>query len=118
MEKPQLASFDTDGWQLADAVFRHEQYPESFEIPDESVRTSLGAGDLVKLIFEYQLTGVQDDSATAERMWVEVTDRVDPFYIGSLANEPYVAQAQHKLVLGSRVVFLPDNIVNVDLAAS
>jgi hypothetical protein len=115
-EELRLASFQSDRWQLDSGVLRHLEAPKTFWIPDEIARDSVTTGDLVKLIFEYELDEIEEDSFTVERMWVEITGRVGAFYTGSLANEPRWAQAQHKLVLDSAIVFLPEHIIDIEYA--
>jgi hypothetical protein len=114
MDELRPASFERDGWQLGSAVFRNQEFPDTFKIPDEGVREALQAGDFVKLIFEYEIEEGDEDSPSAERMWVEVTDRAYPFYIGALANEPYAARALHVLKLGTKIVFLPEHVADID----
>jgi uncharacterized protein YegJ (DUF2314 family) len=114
MEGLRLASFEHDYWQLDSGITRHREAPDTFWIPDEAAREAVTKGDLVKLIFEYDLEPTVDDAFTSERMWVEITDRIDQFYIGSLDNEPRVARERHGLALGSRVVFLAEHIIDID----
>lgn len=108
-----LASYERDRWELFSGVVRHRDSPDTFWIPDEDDRDSVTIGDLVKLIFEYDIEATEEDPHTAERMWVRITDRIDQFYIGSLDNEPIVARDYHKLAVGSRIVFLSEHIIDI-----
>lgn len=117
-EELRLASFEIENWQLDSAVARNQQYPDSFEIPAESDRLSLHSGDLAKLIFEYRLEDLGDEDApNVERMWVEVHERVGSFYLGILTNEPILAIERHQLELGSRIIFLPEHVMDIEFAA-
>ena len=51
---------------LIDAERRHDENPETFEIPGVKSRLSIQIGDYAKLMFE-------NDAKKVERMWVEVT---------------------------------------------
>lgn len=61
-------------------------------MPSERERRTLQNGDEVKLMFDIALL-VEDDSETdssslIERMWVIVTGKVGPYYLGELNNVP------------------------------
>ena len=95
-----------DGWQLESGVERHAEAPDSFEIPDESVRSRLVPTSDAKLIFT--LRG--PDGPQVERMWVRVTGYSDTGYIGVLNNEPRTPGAP--IALGQTVEFGPDHIID------
>lgn len=70
-------------WQLVDAQKMNREHPDTFHIPTEEEINMLTVGSFVKLGFE-----VNDDDATSERMWVEVTARENDDFIGELNNDP------------------------------
>lgn len=101
-----VPTLDADGWQLESGVERHAESPESFEIPDESIRSRLVPGCDAKLIFA--LRG--HDGPQVERMWVRITGYTDIGYAGVLNNEPQIPDAP--IGLGDRVEFGPDHIID------
>lgn len=77
-------------WMLEDVTERAAQDPRSFFIPSSEERRSQRSGSLVKLIFV--LLNPADDQPGAERMWVEVNERIEApgevWYRGTLTNQP------------------------------
>jgi hypothetical protein len=51
---------------LDSGVEARAEFPETFMLPSEADRTSLGRGDLAKLMFRIS----DDDREAVERMWV------------------------------------------------
>jgi hypothetical protein len=102
----QMPTLGEDGWQLESGVERHAEAPDSFEIPDESVRSRLVPTSDAKLIFT--LRG--PDGPQLERMWVQITGYSDTGYIGVLNNEPRTQGAP--IALGQTVEFGPDHIID------
>ena len=73
-------------WWLENADARHAEAPRSFFIPPLEHRRELAPGRLVKLVFAFD---PPRRGHSAERMWVEVTQRHrDGTYTGTLANDP------------------------------
>lgn len=93
---------------LEDGEELNRQNPRTFFIPPRSVRAGLQPGDVVKLVF-VDAAGA-DDEAFRERMWVEVTARVDGGYLGRLDNEPRHIVG---LEVGDEVAFAPEHVVAV-----
>jgi hypothetical protein len=91
---------------LLDAEQRHRAAPQSFSIPRSDVRSSLRTGAFVKLLFGFG----DDETRSAERMWVEITDARDGRYVGRLENEP---QAISDLRVGARIAFGPEHVAAV-----
>lgn len=90
---------------LLDGEARNREYPDTFEIPSEAQRTTLVAGDLVKLCFKPGGPPFEG----GERMWVMVTEVVTRGrYVGSLDNDPVVIQG---LDLGDRVEFEAKHVI-------
>lgn len=113
-EEVRLPVLDIDGWHLASGVANHHRWPDTFEIPGEQERRGLAEGDVVKLVFEIQLTEGEDAGSTfGERMWVIVQGRSGPYYIGELNNMPACWGEQVHLQAGDRVVFLPEHVVSI-----
>jgi hypothetical protein len=102
-----LPSLKLDGWHLLSGVESHRRAPRTFHIPPERQRTKLKAGDSAKLIFDIK----EPDGVFGERMWVQVTGRLGPYYLGDLRNQPLAARKNLKL--GSPVVFLPEHIIDI-----
>ena len=70
---------------LENGVVMNLMHPDTFEIPSKEERHNLAVGDNVKLIFK------DTSSIPSERMWVEVTGKIDEeTYIGFLNNDPVV----------------------------
>lgn len=113
-EEIRLAVLDIDGWHLRSGLASHHRWPETFEIPGEAERRSLGDGDIVKLMFDIQ---VQEDpdlgDISSERIWVIVRGRSGPYYIGELNNVPACSDEQDQLSAGDRVVFLPEHVISI-----
>ena len=101
-----MPTLDADGWQLESGVERHAEAADSFEIPDESIRTRLVPTCDAKLIFT--LRG--RDGPQVERMWVQVTGYTETGYVGVLNNEPRTPDAP--IAIGERVEFGPEHIID------
>jgi hypothetical protein len=94
------------GWQLENAVERHRAAPDTFEIPDEQIRSRLVPGCDAKLIFT--LHGPAGTSV--ERMWVRITGYTDRGYLGELNNDPRMEDAP--IASGAPVEFGPDHVID------
>lgn len=77
-----MPTLDEDGWQLESGVERHAEAPETFEIPDEAVRSRLVPTSAAKLIFT--LRGAEGPQV--ERMWVQITGYTESGYLGVLTT--------------------------------
>ena len=112
-----LPARDLDGWELRSGLAQHHRTPETFYMPPEDERRGLSEGDVVKLIFGIEVPPDEDDpdGFFFERMWVIVTGKVGPYYIGELNNVPLTASVgdQDFLVPGSEVVFLPEHVIDI-----
>jgi len=47
-------TIEENGWTLVSAEELHAAYPDTFQIPSRDKRTSLSAGDGVKLLFDIE----------------------------------------------------------------
>lgn len=101
-----VPSYDVDGWQLESGVERHAEAPETFEIPNEAIRSRLVPGCDAKLLFT--LRG--PDGPRVERKWVRVTGYTEWGYLGVLNNQPRMNEAP--VSLGERVEFGPDHVID------
>ena len=110
-EEIRLPVLEIDGWHLRSGVASHHQWPETFEIPDETERRGLVDGDVVKLQFEIAIRN--EDEPFGERMWVIVRGRSGPYFIGELNNIPATSDEQENLAVGDRVVFLPEHVISI-----
>lgn len=112
-----LAAFDIEGWELESGVAQNHRHPETFEIPDEASRQNLVPGDIVKLAFRVNVGEVDehtdDEGGFGERMWVNVTGSVGPYFTGTLSNQPITSDEQDVLRFGSPVVFLPEHVIDI-----
>ncbi|KLD63931.1 hypothetical protein [Dyella japonica] len=89
MNLPRLASIDVDGWMIDDGEVAHAAAPETYSIPSLADRLSIGPGDLAKIRFYIRVA--EEDGQVfdhGERMWVQVTGRLDGWYRGELDNQP------------------------------
>lgn len=112
-----LATIDLDGYELRSGLAQHHRTPETFDMPAEKDRQALEKGDVVKLIFIIEVPAdpddPDDDGTFGERMWVIVTGRVGPYYIGTLNNIPVTAGEQDNLFLEDEVIFLPEHVIDI-----
>jgi hypothetical protein len=102
-----LPSLKLDGWHLLSGEESHRRAPKTFWIPPERKRTNLKSGDIAKLIFDIK----EPDGVFGERMWVEVSGRSGPYYLGDLRNQPLAARKNLKW--GSAIVFLPEHVIDI-----
>jgi hypothetical protein len=101
------ATLDVEGWELESGVQLHAQFPETFKIPSEPIRSGLVPRCHAKLVFRMK---TDDGRVVVERMWVHITGYTDDGYEGVLDNE---ADAKGvPLSLGDRVSFQPDHVVD------
>lgn len=112
-----LATFDLDGYELLSGLAQHHRTPETFYMPEETERRNLKEGQIVKLIFQIQLPPdsefTDDDGTFGERMWVLVTGKIGPYYIGELNNVPATSDEQDNLFAGDEVIFLPEHVIDI-----
>jgi TIR domain len=108
-----LPTMKQDGWSLSSGVKSNRKHPKTFYIPTEKQRTGLKVSDLAKLVFDIQ--DRYEGKIYGERMWVEVTGKVGPYYVGVLRNAPLTPHKQ--LEWGGPVVFLPEHVVDIVPAA-
>lgn len=90
-------------WHLESGVTRNNAYPESFWIPSDDEKSSLGRGDLVKLMFEMR-------DGSGERMWVVVNSVKGDKFKGELDNTPFVIP---RLAPGKTLKFRRHHIIDV-----
>lgn len=81
------------GWHLEDPRPIAESAPYTFFRPSETECLAVRAGDLIKLIFIYD---VPTEEWTAERMWVHVTEAGREGLAGTLGNNPVDPKAPLK----------------------
>ena len=81
-------------------------------MPPREERESLRPGDIVKLMFRMVLrdpdSGAQQEKV--ERMWVGVTGRDGPGYVGALDNDPYCTK---DLAAGAEIRFEPRHVIRI-----
>lgn len=102
--------FADNGFYLDDATAYERLYPETYQIPPEDIRKSLGVGDTVKLVFRFADEWAPRQDNECERMWVEVVevDQENERYRGELLSKPHlhsVIAAGHLLWFHPRHVF-------------
>jgi|GEM_PF-186555 len=78
-------SIPPTNWYLVDGKKRNQEHPETFHIPSQEDIDVLTVGSFVKLGFEVKNN---DNNATSERMWVEITAINKDEIIGKLRNDP------------------------------
>lgn len=104
-----LPTIKQDGWTLRNGVKTNKKHPKTFHIPTEKQRTNLTTSDLAKLGFE--IVDRYDGETYGERMWVEVTGKVGPYYVGLLRNLPLTRHRHVKW--GGAVIFLPEHVIDI-----
>jgi hypothetical protein len=96
-------------WYLEDVVGRARDHPDQFFIPSEQERRACAVGDLVCLHFV--LRNPTAEGPRAERMWVEVAERLGEdasvSYRGVLTNQPVDIG---DLTIGTVIEFLPVHV--------
>lgn len=93
---------------LLDGEAQNLAHPNTFEIPSKVQRTTLVAGDLVKLCFK---STTENSGLDSERMWVQVTEVISHGkYLGSLDNDPVVIQGLNH---GARVEFEAKHVIGI-----
>ena len=103
MKEHTLPTIDRNGFEFVNAVELNAAHPDSFWIPDEDRRTTLEAGDIVKLVFAF---GPEEGT---ERMWVKVTGRSGELYEGEVNNFP----VSDRVAVEERVVFGAEHVIDV-----
>lgn len=91
---------------LEDIEKRSAESPDSFIVPDYSIRNNLSKGDIVKLIF----IPILDKPVAAERLWVKVVSREGNEYMGKVDNDPEYVDG---LKSGDLVFFEARNVSDV-----
>ena len=89
---------------------RHQESPDTFQLPSQLERESLKLGDLAKLIFRI----TDGDEVDVERMWVIVREIKPEFYVGVLDNDPFCTD---EIRCGMRIEFHADHIIQIDHGA-
>jgi len=83
-----------NGWLIEDPHARHDNYADSFWLPDDDLRATIGPGSQVKLLFWFvDEDGPDQLVARCERMWVLVEGRTGDQVQGRLASPPLSARA-------------------------
>ncbi|MET3394496.1 hypothetical protein ABIC33_005170 [Variovorax sp. 1140] len=92
-------------FELDDGEARHEEAPETFDIPPREQRANLQPGEFAKLVFRIE----HDETVDVERMWV-IVEVTATGYIGSLNNQPV---STDELQMGALVPFGPEHIIQI-----
>jgi hypothetical protein len=90
-------------WSLTSGVEQNRLYPETFWIPDESLKDEIVPGTRVKLMFEM-------NDGYGERMWVDVTSVKKNRLAGTLSNTPALIP---RLAPGDKIKFHRDDIIDI-----
>ena len=111
MSTPRLATKEQDGWWLSDGEEAHAESPDSFCIPPADARRRLEPGDIAKLRF-YILApdGSGELVEHGERMWVQVLESRDEWYLGVLDNDPHCTD---RLQAGMELWFQPRHVIDI-----
>ena len=110
-------SLATDFWELESGEVRHHAAPETFQLPEETVRKSLKRGSAAKLIFVIQTENENGHhEISTERMWVVVSEETNGRYIGRLTNQPASFEPQENVYLkvDCEVPFGPEHVIATD----
>jgi hypothetical protein len=100
---------EQDGWTLRSGVKLSKKYPKTFHMPTEKQRTELKPKDIAKLSFDIE--DRYDGNTYGERMWLEVTGKAGPYYVGALRNPPLTPHRYLKW--GCSVVFPPQHVIDL-----
>jgi hypothetical protein len=92
-------------WHLRSGVELHRAHPQTFDIPDDELKSLLIPGDSVKVMFEMR-------DGWCERMWVQITKVSRRRIRGTLENLPVGIP---RLMPGDTVRFSPDHVIDIDL---
>lgn len=87
---------------LVNGIELNESHPKTFWIPSEEDKNSLIVGDMVKL-------GFLDKQGAGERMWVEITEKHENSFKGTLQNTPLWI----KVTYGDEVSFESKHIIDL-----
>ena len=97
-------------WNLENAQKLADEFIYTFYKPSKEVVSLLNVGNQAKLIFSFESDDPEDPSA--ERMWVEITERIENKFIGYLDNDPaYIKDLNYKDI----IEFSEIHIVDTDL---
>ena len=100
----------TKSWSLENAQKLADEFIYTFYKPSKEVISLLNAGNQAKLIFRFESDN--PEAPSAERMWVEITEKVGNKFIGYLDNDPaYITDLKYKDV----IEFNEIHIVDTDL---
>lgn len=119
--KPRLASFDRDGWQLRSGEKSHQRSPDTFWVPAAELRGNLRRGQMVKLIFDFEIVDTQDGpEVRGERMWAMVSEEIEGRYLGLLVDEPQVIETGEDIYLcpAAEIAFDAEHVVDIDDASA
>jgi hypothetical protein len=100
------------GWTIEDPGRRHARYPDTFWLPDDTLRASIQAGSQVRLLLWFV---DEEDSGElvpqAERMWALVETRESDVMRGRLTSPPVSAHAP--LEMGQLIEFRATDAIDV-----
>ncbi len=104
-----LPNYDNDYYVLDNGEEIHNETPDSFWIPDIKLRDDLKNNDIVKLIFRMVLKD-KINEVVVERMWVQVQDKNNGIYTGTLDNDP----SNHVYLKGKHTVhFKAEHVIDI-----
>ncbi len=104
-----LPNYENDHYELDNGEELHQEFPESFWIPEMGIRESLQPGSLAKLIFRMEETKGSNE-VSVERMWVQVIHKDQNHYKGTLENDPAGSEC---VKFGQTVHFQPCHVIEV-----
>ncbi len=97
-------------WWLEDAQQIADEFPYTFYKPSPQVVSGLQPGNQVKLIFAFESD--DPEAPRAERMWVEITERLGNRFRGYLDNDPAcITDLRHR----DELEFEACHIIDTDL---
>ncbi|MBD2705342.1 DUF2185 domain-containing protein [Spirosoma sp. BT702] len=95
-------------WYLDNAVSASKESKYTFYKPSRFILDKLTSGDIVKLRF---VLNVPDVDADAERMWVEIEQRLGDEFEGALTNQPQIIV---DLEIGRTIKFDVNHIIDTE----
>ncbi|TCI11486.1 DUF2314 domain-containing protein [Dyella soli] len=96
---------------IDDGEVAHAAAPETYWIPSLADRLSIRPGDLAKIRFYIRVAEEGGEVVDlGERMWVQVTGRLDDWYRGELDNQP---SCTDDITPGLEVWFQSRHVINI-----
>ena len=111
-----FAQLNRDYWELRSGEEAHAANPDTFWIPDESLRNGLRVGQSAKLAFDIETEEEPGRPVIqGEKMWVIVSETGPGFYVGILDNQPASFEPSESVYLrfGAEIPFASQHVIDI-----